>query len=196
MKIGVLADTHMNNIEQLPRSMLDSLRRTDLIVHLGDYDSLDVVHQLSMLGDFLGITGNHDGPEICSLLPEQEILEVKGKRLALVHGHGCVMPFGFRRGLLKRFKGERIDAVLYGHTHVIKNMYHSDVLFFNPGSAVGRFPSSGKSYGILTVGASIHSEIFYVSEKVYSGIPRFILPGTAKPELQKVPAYNPYTRNS
>lgn len=195
MKIGVLADTHMNNIEQLPRSMLDSLRRTDLIFHLGDYDSLDVVHQLGLLGDFLGITGNHDGPEIRSLLPEQEIIDIKGKRLALVHGHGCVMPLGFKRGLLKRFKGERIDAVLYGHTHVIKNAYRSGVLFFNPGSAAGRFPSSGQSYGILTIGESIRSEIFFVSEKVYSGIPRFILPGAIKPVLQKVPVYNPYTNN-
>lgn len=175
--------------------MVDSLRKTDLIIHLGDYDSQDLIYELSRLGDFHGITGNHDGPEIQSLLPEQDIIEINGKRLALVHGHGCVLPFGFKHGLLKRFRGERIDAVLYGHTHVAKNHFMSGVLFFNPGSAVGRFPSWIGSYGILNIAESIHSEIVYIRKPGNVSIPRFVLPGAAKPVLQKVPVYNPYTRS-
>jgi putative phosphoesterase len=196
MRIGVLADTHVNSIDELPRDMMDNLRRTDLIIHLGDYDNKELIYQLNRLGDFYGITGNHDGPEIRSLLPEQAILNVNGKRLGLVHGHGCVMPLGFKSGLLKRFRGQHIDALLYGHTHVIKNTVRSGVLFFNPGSAMGKFPSYGKTYGILNISDTIHGEVFYIREagNVVS-VPRFAFPWLAKPALQKVPVYNPYTRS-
>jgi putative phosphoesterase len=195
LKIGVLSDTHVSNIGELSPVMIDSLRKTDLIIHLGDYDSQDLIDELSRLGDFHGITGNHDGPEICSLLPEQDIVEVNGKRLALVHGHGCLLPFGFKHGLLKRFRGERIDAVLYGHTHVAKNHFMSGVLFFNPGSAVGRFPSWGGSYGVLTVTESIRGEIVNMRQPGKLSIPGYVLPAARELALQKVPVRNIFTGN-
>jgi putative phosphoesterase len=193
LKIGVLSDTHVQNISELPPVMVDSLRTTDLIIHLGDYDSEDLIDDLSRLGDFHGISGNHDGPEIRSLLPEQDIIEINGKRLALVHGHGCVVPFGFKYGLLKRFRGERIDAVLYGHTHVAKNHFKSGVLFFNPGSAVGRFPSWYRSYGLLTITESICGEIVYMRKPANVSTPAYALPSTEGLALQKVPVRSIFT---
>ena len=96
--------------------------------------------------------------------------------------------------LLKRFRNERVNAVLYGHTHIAKNHFLKDILFFNPGSAVGRFPSAGKSYGLLTVTESIRSEIFYiyVNKPGNVRIPAYILPGAGKLALQKVPVRTMY----
>ncbi len=37
MKIGVVSDTHVSRIDQLPPKLVDSLKEVDLIVHLGDY---------------------------------------------------------------------------------------------------------------------------------------------------------------
>lgn len=185
----------MKNIGELPPEMVDGLRRTDLIIHLGDYDSEDLIDDLSRLGDFHGITGNHDGPAIRSLLPQQDIIEIEGKRLALVHGHGCVVPFGFKHGLLKRFRGERIDAILYGHTHVAKNHFLSGVLFFNPGSAVGRFPSWRGSYGLLTIAESIHGEIVHVRKPGNVSVPEYVLPAARELVLQKVPVRSIFIGN-
>jgi putative phosphoesterase len=193
LKIGVLSDTHVDDISELPYDVVNSLRKTDLIIHLGDYHSKELVDELKQFSDFHGITGNHDGPSIRAVLPDQDIVEVNGKRLALVHGHGCLMPFGFRYGLLKRFKGEKIDALLYGHTHVTQNHFMSGVLFFNPGSAVGRFPSHNSSFGILNVTESISGEIFYVRTPGRVSVPRYTIPGTGELGLQKVPVRSIYT---
>ena len=193
MKIGVISDTHVDNISELPYYIVNSLRKTDLIIHLGDYHSKELVDELRQFTDFHGITGNHDGPEIRAILPDQDIVEVNGKRLALVHGHGCTMPFGLKRGLLKRFRGERIDALLYGHTHVVKNYVRSGVLFFNPGSAIGRFPSHRSSFGILNVTESISGEIFSMYKPGKVSVPRYAIPGTEELTLQKVPVRSIYT---
>ena len=193
LKIGVLSDTHVDDIGELPSDVMNSLRKTDLIIHLGDYHSREVVDELKRFTDFHGITGNHDGPSIRAILPDRDIVEVNGKRLALVHGHGCLMPFGFRHGLLKRFKGEKVDAVLYGHTHIAQNHFMSGVLFFNPGSAVGRFPSPGSSFGVLNITESIYGEIVYVRKPGRISVPRYVLPGTGELALQKVPVRSIYT---
>lgn len=192
MKIGVLSDTHVDNISELPSDVMNSLRKTDLIIHLGDYHSKGLIDELKQFTDFHGIAGNHDGPEIRTMLPDQDIVEVNGKRLALVHGHGCMMPFGLKRGLLKRFRGERIDALLYGHTHVVKNNVRSGVLFFNPGSAIGRFPSHNSSFGILNVTESISGNIFYVRKPGSISMPSYTIPGTGELALQKVRVRNIY----
>jgi putative phosphoesterase len=193
LKIGVLSDTHVDDISELPSDVVNSLRKTDLIIHLGDYHSKELVDELKQFTDFHGIAGNHDGPSIRAVLPDQDIIEVNGKRLALVHGHGCMMPFGFRHGLLKRFKGEKIDALLYGHTHVTQNHFMSGVLFFNPGSAIGRFPSRNSSFGILNITESISGQIFYVQKPGSVSVPRYAIPGTGELALQKVPVRSIYT---
>ena len=61
MKIGVLSDTHVSRVSELPPSVIRTLERADLIVHLGDFDSPRLLEELSELGDFIGVAGNHDG---------------------------------------------------------------------------------------------------------------------------------------
>ncbi len=177
MKIGVLSDTHISRVSELPPSVIRALEKADLIIHLGDFDSPQLLGELREMGDFIGVAGNHDGREIRNILSEKEILEVKGKRIGLIHGHGCVLPLGFQYGLLNQFKDDKVDAVLYGHTHIIKNYVAGNVLFFNPGSAAGRFPAFWKSFGMLDVNGSITAEIHHVVEKNRALLPRFAYSG-------------------
>ncbi len=162
MKLCVLSDTHAQNISQLSPALISVLAQVDLIVHLGDYETRELVDDFKRLNDFIGITGNHDFGEIISILPKSDILEINGKRLGLIHGHGCTLPFGLRRGLRYHFKKEKVEAILFGHTHIAKNKIDDGILYFNPGSAVARFPAIQGSYGIMNIGDEIEGEIFNI----------------------------------
>jgi putative phosphoesterase len=170
MKICVVSDTHAHRISDLPPALISVLKKADIIVHLGDYDTIELVNELKKLGNFWGVTGNHDFAKIRAVLPPTDVLEVHGKRLGLVHGHGSSMPRGLQKGLRARFNGQKLDAILYGHTHVARNRMVGDVLYFNPGSAGGRFPAYRRSYGVLTVDGTIKAEIFPVISQQNPGI--------------------------
>jgi putative phosphoesterase len=171
MKICVLSDTHAHHISDLPPALISIMKKADMVIHLGDYDTVELVRELKKLGNFFGVTGNHDFGKIRAILPKTDIVEVHGKRLGLVHGHGSSLPAGLRYGLRNRFKGEKIDAILYGHTHVTRNRTVNDILYFNPGSACGKFPAYRRSYGVLTVDGTIKAEIFpIISPQQNSGI--------------------------
>lgn len=158
MRVGVVSDTHVSRIDQLPRGLVDRLKEVDLIVHLGDYTGRELLDGLGRLGDFRGVAGNMDSPELRADLPETEVLDVNGKRLGLIHGWGA--PWGIQGKIRDRFEG--VDAILYGHTHMAKNELVGGVLFFNPGSATGKFPALHKTYGILVIDEYIQGEIIAI----------------------------------
>jgi putative phosphoesterase len=159
MKITVIADTHVQHFNQLPQDIIKSLKEADAVIHLGDFDSMEILREFQKFNNFFGVSGNHDKGELKTALPETDIVEVKGKKLGIVHGHGCVLPLGFQYGLLQRFNGNKVDAILFGHTHIAVSKNIDDILFFNPGSTAGRFPAEQKSYGILEIGNDIKSYI-------------------------------------
>jgi uncharacterized protein len=171
MRIGVIADTHVQRISELPSSLINELTRMDMVLHLGDFHSKDLVNDLKEISDFRGVAGNHDMhiPE----LPEKDLVEVNGKRIGIIHGHGCVFPFGFKWGLLTQFEG-KMDAILYGHTHSVRNTIEEGVLFFNPGSVCGRFPAMHRSYGVLTVEEELRGEVITISTKRYFFLNKYI----------------------
>lgn len=171
MRIGVISDTHVRRISELPASLINSLKGMDMVVHLGDFHSADLVNDLKEITSFRGVAGNHDAH--IPGLPEKDLVEVGNKRIGIIHGHGCVFPFGFKWGLMTQFDG-KIDAILYGHTHSARNVIEEGILFFNPGSVIGRFPAMHRSYGILTVGEEISSEIITIETKRYYYLHKYI----------------------
>ncbi len=171
MKIGVIADTHVHKISELPSSLISALTRMDMVVHLGDFHSEDLVNDLKEITNFRGVAGNHDTH--IPGLPEKDLVEVNGRRIGIIHGHGCVFPFGFKWGLLTQFEG-KMDAILYGHTHAARNTVEEGILFFNPGSICGRFPAMHRTYGILTIGEEITGEIITIATKKYYYLHKYI----------------------
>ncbi len=171
MRIGVIADTHVHRISELPSSLINELTRMDMVLHLGDFHSEDLVNDLKEISDFHGVAGNHDMH--IPGLPEKDLVEVNGKRIGIIHGHGCVFPFGFKWGLMTQFEG-KMDAILYGHTHSARNTIEEGVLFFNPGSVCGRFPAMHRSYGVLTVGEELRGEIITIEIKRYFYLNKYI----------------------
>jgi hypothetical protein len=134
MKIGILSDTHVSSLSSAAIERLKSLN-LDLIIHCGDYTDIKVVHQLQTIGNFCGVAGNMDSPEIKNTLGEKEVIEVEGKRIGIVHRHGL---FFSDRKLKNRFEGDKIDIFIHGHTHQLRSEKKGNVYYLNPGP----FPKS------------------------------------------------------
>ena len=167
VKIGVFADTHIHSLKEIPQPFLESLKGLDLVIHLGDFVCPELVDYFKSFNNFYGIAGNHDPHTIKSMLPSQDVIEVNGKRLGLMHGYW--FPLFCQHRSLARFKKDKVDAILYGHTHVIRNEMVNNILFFNPGSASALWPAPWKTYGILRVGDQITGEILSISGKGKAG---------------------------
>jgi putative phosphoesterase len=173
VKIVVLSDTHTRKkTSELPPDVVNVLMTADVIVHLGDFYSKELVDELIGLGNFHGVTGNHDFGDIQLRLPKKDVLEVNGKKIGLIHGHGCVIPNGLHKGLIAKFNGDKTDAILYGHTHIAMSKVLDGVLLFNPGSVSGRFPAHKRTYGVLTVGDTVTGEIININGAHRASVPK------------------------
>ena len=166
-RIGVLSDTHVHDLKEISSILFDNLKTMDLIIHLGDFVTMDLVDYFKSSNNFYGIAGNHDPHSIKAILPRSDVIEINGKRLGLLHGYWFPLFCGHRSEA--RFKREKVDAILYGHTHVIRNEIENNILWFNPGSASALWPAPWITYGVLNIGESITGEIISIAGKGKAG---------------------------
>ena len=150
MRIAVLADTHVDRLEHLPKKILDALPTADLIIHAGDFIDVQLLHELRRLHEVRAVHGNMDSSELKAMLPVKEIIEIEDKQLGITHGSGA--PWGIEARTRRMFESERIDIIVYGHSHRSQNKVINDILFFNPGKAAD-------SFGILTIAGGVTGEI-------------------------------------
>jgi len=150
MRIAVLADTHVNKLEYLPKKVIDALSTVDLIIHAGDFTDVQLLNELRQLNEVKAVHGNMDSRELKSVLPIKEIVETKDKRIGITHGSGA--PWRIEERVRKVFESDRIDIIVYGHSHRPQNKVINDVLFFNPGKAAD-------SFGILTIDGEAKGEM-------------------------------------
>ena len=66
-------------------------------------------------------------------------------------------PFGIEKRIKSKF--EKIDAIIFGHTHTPKNEVMDGILFFNPGSITGKYPAQHKTFGILEIDKKVKGKI-------------------------------------
>jgi len=151
LKIAVLSDTHVTSFDDIPRKIIDCLSTVDLIVHAGDFVTLNVLEGLNKLGKVTAVHGNMDSSELRNSLPAKEIIEVGSKRIGITHGWGA--PWEMEKKVKSMFTNEKnLDAIIFGHSHFSQNKVIDGILFFNPGKA-------SHSFGILTVEEDIKGEI-------------------------------------
>ena len=150
MRIAVLADTHVNMLEELSKKIIDVLSTVDLIIHAGDFTDVQLLKELKGLRTVKAVQGNMDSRELKVMLPAKEIVEIENKRIGITHGSGG--PGGIEERVRKVFESDRIDIIVYGHSHQSQNKVIEDVLLFNPGKATD-------SFGILTIDGGVKGEI-------------------------------------
>ncbi|PLX98450.1 MAG: hypothetical protein C0623_12310 [Desulfuromonas sp.] len=158
MKIGVLSDTHIEDlgfgINFLSELVCGPLAGVDVVLHAGDIvhpDLLDCFEQKPVLA----VRGN------CDLdspgLPTKRIFEAAGFRIGLIHGWGN--PVAVANHVLTEFSTEQLDALIFGHSHYPLCRRLDDMLLFNPGSALDRRGAPFHSVGILTLGDRVDGQI-------------------------------------
>jgi putative phosphoesterase len=160
MRIVVISDTHTDSIDKLPRQVLDALSGADMIIHAGDFTGKQLVDELRKLGTFRGVYGNIDGSEVRRQLPEVDVVQAGGFKVGVNHPAEGGSPLTLEQRLRPKFPGTHV--IIHGHSHQTKNDYRDGVLWFNPGSATGKFPATKKTYGILEVDKEIRGEIIRI----------------------------------
>lgn len=147
MKIAVISDTHLKKRGQwIPSEVERVLLETGFIVHCGDLVELFVYEELKKLGRVVAVYGNMDSAEVRKVLPEKVTFEVEGYRIGVTHGYGP--PEGIEDRVASQFQ-EKVDVILFGHSHRTQNEFKDGVLFFNPGSPTDKKYAPFNSYGII-----------------------------------------------
>jgi len=165
--LGVIADTHIpQRLASLPEGVSEAFRGVDLILHAGDLTDMRVLAELDRMAPTLAVRGNAD--LFNRSLPWRRTLEVGGKRLGLIHGHGSWLRYALRKwqdilmfpyradvyaaGARAAFERDPVDAVVFGHTHRPCCKSIGGVLLFNPGSiAPDYYTTRGPQVGLLHV---------------------------------------------
>jgi len=150
VRIAVLADTHTDRLDHVPDKMIDTLSTVDLIIHAGDFTDAQVLKDLKRLKEAKAVHGNMDSRELKTMLPVKETIEIEKKRVGITHGSGS--PWRIEQRIRKMFESDRLDVIVYGHSHRAQNRVIDGVLFFNPGKATD-------SFGILTIDGGAKGEI-------------------------------------
>lgn len=151
MKLGVISDTHIRTIDEMPATITKALTEVDLIVHAGDFTHKAVLDGLRSIRPVKAVHGNMDSMELKSILPEKDVFEVNGRKIGLIHGSGA--PWGIAERARKQFSGA--DIIIFGHSHEPCNRYIQGALLLNPGHA-------NNSFGLVTIDGEIKAQILKV----------------------------------
>jgi putative phosphoesterase len=148
MKILVLSDTHIPKAAQdLPPEIYDAIKGVDMILHAGDFADRDTYDRLASLKEMKAVAGNMDSIGVRSILNPKEVVRVGKFRIGIIHGYGA--PNELMKTVQKEF--EKVDAIVFGHSHKPVNVVKDGVLFFNPGSPTDTIFAEFNSYGIIEV---------------------------------------------
>ncbi len=157
MKIAVLSDTHIpTQATDMPAEAYATLSDADLIIHSGDIVSIQFLEKLKKISSVRAVYGNMDYPEVRQALPKKDIVECEGFKIGIFHGNGPPNEILQRAG--EEFD-EKLDVIIFGHSHKVVNETVGETLFLNPGSPTDNVFAPYRSLALLNVGEKIESEI-------------------------------------
>lgn len=137
MLIAAISDTHLpRGRRRVPDACLQRLARADLILHAGDFSTVEVLRDIEAIGPPVkAVHGNVDCAELRARLPEAlEIRTPDGARIAMLHDAGP----SSRRLERMRVRFPEADAVVFGHSHIPLHEQRDGFQIFNPGSPTDR----------------------------------------------------------
>lgn len=148
IKIGILSDTHiLKDTYKIEELLNKYFKDVDLIIHAGDFKSSKVIDIIKSHKKFIGVWGNNDGETIRNRINEKEILKLNNYKIGIYHGHGEAKNTMDRA--CDMFKGDKVDIIVFGHSHqpIIKTI--NKTLILNPGSPTSKHKERWFSYIIL-----------------------------------------------
>lgn len=149
MRILVLSDTHIPRAAHgLPEAILDQIKKSDMVLHAGDFVDEEVFDNIMRLNKNLhAVCGNMDSQALRRRLKAKEVVTAGKFKIGLIHGYGAP------KDLIQTVRGEfkNVDAIVFGHSHLAVNTEKDGILFFNPGSPTDTIFAKTNTYGILEV---------------------------------------------
>ncbi len=127
MKILIVSDTHRKNENYFN---VVRMQAPDMVIHCGDAEGCE--DELAEAADcpFHIVLGNND---FFSRLPRELVLEIKGLKVLVTHGHNYYVSMG-NENIKREAAARGMDIVVYGHTHRPVVDRGSGVIAVNPGS--------------------------------------------------------------
>ncbi|WP_272495647.1 metallophosphoesterase family protein [Bacillus pinisoli] len=168
MKIIVVSDTHMpKKSKVLPVPLVSALSQADHILHLGDWQSVDLYETLKGFAPVDGVAGNGDPSELIEQFGFCKVVSFQGFRFGLVHGHLGKGKSTEERAT-RAFLTNSVDVILFGHSHIPINKKKDGIHLFNPGSPTDKRRQPFFSYGVIEIkeSLSIRHEYFSKDELV------------------------------
>lgn len=164
MKIVVTSDTHIKEIQtkrKLPKQLIDECASANMIIHAGDFQSIEVYEELNRYAPVKGVYGNVDSEKTREKLPAKQIIHADLFKIGVVHGHGQYKTTEKRA--IKAFEDVKdLDIIVFGHSHIAYMRYVGNTLLLNPGSPTDKRKSPYHSYAILHFnGESMSCEFIY-----------------------------------
>lgn len=157
MKIGVISDTHIpERASDIPKEVCSAFKDTQLILHAGDLLTLDVLGSLEKIAPVKAVYGNMDTPEVKIKFKEKEIIEAGNFKIGLIHGKGHPANL---INFTKNAFDQKLDIIIFGHSHLAFCEKIAGILFFNPGSPTDTIYSPYRSYGIIEINDGIKAKI-------------------------------------
>ncbi|MCX6670161.1 MAG: metallophosphoesterase [Methanothrix sp.] len=160
-RIIALSDTHLKD-EELPLAVARLARGADIILHAGDFVSVQAHTALADLGRLEAVRGNADHAELKRLLPERRVIEVEGIRIGLVHmaSHGSSLV-----GAKMMAREMNVQVLVFGHIHrpIVER---GERLLICPGSSTLPRMSAPSVAELEIEGASISGSIIPLGSPV------------------------------
>ena len=162
-KILLIGDTHISSFKDLPNKILQYIKESDWVIHVGDYTSKNIVEGFNQLktNHFKGVYGNSDPLIIRKLLPPKTVAEISGVRIGIIHPESGGPEDLLEKRVIKEFRNQNVDVIAYGHSHEEKIQWVDKTLLVNPGRGyVDDFSyNRSASIAILTIDKEIKAEI-------------------------------------
>ena len=159
MRIGVISDTHIpERADAIPQKVLKLFSDVDMVIHCGDLVTAQVLEALKgVCADVRAVHGNMDPPELKRALPEKLVINAGKFSIGVAHGFGP--PKLLIKAMQQIFGSQRLDLIIFGHSHQAETTTVEGVIYFNPGSATDTVYAPYKSFGIIEIGDTIKTEI-------------------------------------
>ncbi|MBB5181293.1 hypothetical protein HNQ44_002758 [Planomicrobium koreense] len=152
-KIVILSDTHIPvRAKKLPQALVAECETADFIIHAGDWQTMDVFHELSAYANTDGVTGNVDPWDILDRFGKKKIFEIDGLKIGVIHGDGIRNTTEQRA--FEAFADDNVDIIVFGHSHIPVMRDAGGVTLFNPGSPTDKRHQPQYSFGLLEIGDS------------------------------------------
>jgi uncharacterized protein len=147
--IAVISDTHLpRGARRIPHNCLERLASADLILHAGDFVSVETLAQIEDIGPPLAaVYGNVDAEGVRRRLPVTRTVDAGGVQIGIIH------DAGMSRGRVERMRAAFPDAaaVVYGHSHIPSHEVSDGFQLFNPGSPTDRRRQPQHTMGLARV---------------------------------------------